>query len=161
MQPQQVLQEMLDRLGVKTKVEQSSQDGQILLQITTADPARLIGRQGQTLNQLQFLLNRILLRHEEQAPRVIVDCERYRQRERDEVLEAARAAADRVRRWGEPETIGPFSAVERHLICRQLASDAELEASAEGGADDAPQKIRIRVKPAPAATARPATPSHC
>lgn len=166
--PRQVLQEMLDRLGVKTKVEQRTQNGGVLLHIATADPGRLIGRQGQTLNQLQFLLNRILHRLDETVPKVIVDCERYRERERDELLKGALDAADRVRRWGEPVVIGPFNPADRETIQRYLEHDPELEAVSETGDDEGLKKMQIRVRkttatrvvPAPAASAPPAAPSR-
>lgn len=160
---------MLDRLGVKTKVEQRTQNGSLVLHIATADPARLIGRQGQTLNQLQFLLNRILHRLDETVPKVIVDCERYRERERDELIKAALDAADRVRRWGEAVPIGPFGAADRETIFKYLEHDPELEAVSETGDDEGLKKMLIRIKtktpprvaPAPAAGVPPATPSRC
>ena len=58
----EILQKMLDGLGLHTKVEQFTMDGSTLLHIATAEPGRLIGKHGQTLSQLQFLLNRILQR---------------------------------------------------------------------------------------------------
>jgi spoIIIJ-associated protein len=76
--PREVLQKMLDGLDLQTKVEVFNMDGSTLLHIATVEPGRLIGKHGQTLSQLQFLLNRILQRGNPEAPRVIVDCERYR-----------------------------------------------------------------------------------
>jgi spoIIIJ-associated protein len=145
--PQATLQTMLDRLGFHTKVEQSRQDTDILLHIATVDPGSLIGKQGQTLNQLQFLLNRLLLRADPNAPRVIVDCERYREGERDQLIRKALDAADHVRRWGEPVTIGPFRSFDRRIIHQHIENDPELEAvSEDGGEEGAPKKMLIRVK---------------
>ena len=98
----EILQKMLDGLGLHTKVEQFTMDGSTLLHIATAEPGRLIGKHGQTLSQLQFLLNRILQRMNPDAPRVTVDCERYRERQRDDILKKVVEAADKVRRWGDP-----------------------------------------------------------
>lgn len=145
--PKAALQTMLDKLGFHTKVEQYKQDDEILLHIATVDPGSIIGKQGQTLNQLQFLLNRMLLRADPNAPRVIVDCERYREGERDQLIRKALDAADRVRRWGEPVTIGPFRAFDRRIIHKHIENDPELEAiSEEGGEEGAPKKMLIRVR---------------
>ncbi len=145
--PKTILQTMLDRLGLQTKVEQYTQDDAPLLHIATADPGRLIGRGGQTLDQLQFLLNRILQRADPDAPRVIVDCERYRERERDELIKKALEAVDKVRRWGDPVTIGPFSAFERRIIHRHIERDPELEAiSEETGEEGGRKRMVIRIK---------------
>ena len=133
--PQQVLQKMLDGLGLQTKVERYTMDGSTLLHIATVEPGRLIGKHGQTLNHLQFLVNRILQRADPDAPRVIVDCERYRERQRDDLLKIVLEAADRVRRWGDAVHIGPFSAFERRIIHLHMQRDPELEAVSEGEED--------------------------
>lgn len=148
--PREVLQKLLDGLGLQTKVEQYSMDGSTLLHIATVDPGRLIGKHGQTLSQLQFLLNRVLQRLNPDAPRVIVDCERYRERQRDEILKKVLDAADGVRRWGEPVRIGPFNPFDRRIIHLHMEHDGELEAVSEGEEDGGMKRlvIRVRVKPA-------------
>ena len=149
--PQEVLQKMLDGLGLQTKVEIFQMDDAPLLHIATAEPGRLIGKHGQTLSQLQFLVNRILQRASADAPRVIVDCERYRERQRDDILKKVLEAADRVRRWGDSVKIGPFNAFDRRVIHLHMEKDRELEAVSEGEGDEAGMKrmiIRVREKPA-------------
>ena len=149
--PRAALQTMLDGLGLQTKVEAVTMDGSTLLHIATVEPGRLIGKHGQTLSQLQFLLNRILQRMHPEAPRVIVDCERYRERQRDDILKKVLDAADRVRRWGEAVKIGPFNAFDRRVIHQHMERDRELEAVSEGEGDEAGMKkmiIRVREKPA-------------
>ena len=149
--PRQVLQKMLDGLGLQTKVEQHTVDGSTVLHIATAEPGRLIGKGGQTLSQLQFLVNRILQRTTPAAPRVIVDCERYRERQRDDILKKVVEAADKVRRWGDPVEIGPFSAYDRRIIHLRVQRDPELEAISEGEEDGGRKKMIVRVKTKPAA----------
>ena len=149
--PRAALQTMLDGLGLQTKVEAFTMDGSTLLHIATVEPGRLIGKHGQTLSQLQFLLNRILQRMSPDAPRVIVDCERYRERQRDDILKKVVEAADKVRRWGDPVRIGPFTAFDRRVIHLHMEKDRELEALSEGEGDEGGMKkmvIRVREKPA-------------
>jgi spoIIIJ-associated protein len=149
--PRDVLQKMLDGLGLQTKVEVFTMDGSTLLHIATVEPGRLIGKHGQTLSQLQFLLNRIIQRANPDAPRVTVDCERYRERQRDDILKRVADAADQVRRWGDAVTIGPFNAFDRRVIHLHMEKDRELEAVSEGEGDEAGMKkmiIRVREKPA-------------
>ncbi len=130
--PKDTLQKMLDGLGLQTSVEQKAQDDSIFLHIRTDEAGRLIGKQGQALSQLQFLLNRILQRADPAAPRVIVDCENYHQRQHDELLQKVSEAADKVRRWGEPLHFGPFNAFDRRLVHQHFANDPEIEAISEG-----------------------------
>jgi spoIIIJ-associated protein len=155
--PRAVLQAMLDGLGLQTKVERVTLDDGALLHIATADPSRLIGKHGQTLHQLQFLLNRILARGNPDVAPVIVDCERYRERQRDELMQQVLAAANQVRRWGEPVAIGPFGSFDRRVIHQHFEHDAELEVVSEGAEsaeDGGRQKLRIRIRQQPAAAPR-------
>ena|SRR2546422_8059588 len=148
--PQQVLQKLLDSLGLQTKVERYTMDGSTLLHIATVEPGRLIGKHGQTLDHLQFLVNRIVQRADPSAPRVIVDCERYRERQRDDLLKIVLDAADRVRRWGDPVHIGPFSAFDRRIIHQHMLRDPELEAVSESEEEGGRKKMTICVKAKPA-----------
>ncbi len=147
--PSEVLQKILNGLGLQTKVDHLAVDGTPLLQITTAEPGRLIGKHGQTLGHLQFLVNRILQRHDANSPKVIVDCEHYRERANDELIRRALDAANRVRRWGDAVHIGPYSAFERRVIHQHFAHDYELEAVSEEGDETGRKKMTIRVRQTP------------
>jgi spoIIIJ-associated protein len=147
--PTEVLQKILDGLGVQSKVEQHNMDGTPLLHIATAEPGRLIGKHGQTLGHLQFLVNRIIQRHDATAPKVIVDCERYRERANDELVQRAIEAAEKVRRWGDAVHIGPFAAFERRIIHQHFSRDYEIEAISEEGDEAGRKKMTIRVRQTP------------
>ena len=146
--PKDVVEKILAGLAISGTVEQSLLDGAPFLHITTPDPGRLIGKQGQTLSQLQFLVNRILQRHDLQAPRVTIDCEHYRDHQHDDILRQAREAAEKVRRWGESVHLGPLALFDRRIIQQYFEHDRELEAISEPGADAAKKKLTIRVRSA-------------
>lgn len=145
--PQEVLQKILEGLGIPATIEQSVVEGAPYLHITTPDPGRLIGKQGQTLSSLQFLVNRILQRKDLNAPRVTVDCEHYRNRQEDDKLKEVIEVGDRVRRWGDPAKIGPYAAAERQTIQEHFARDFELEAVTDAGDEAEKQMMTIRIRP--------------
>jgi spoIIIJ-associated protein len=147
--PRQVLQKLLDGLGLQTKVEEMTMDGAKFLHIATVEPGRLIGKHGQTLGHLQFLLNRILQRADKNAPHITIDCERYRERQHDEILKDVSEAADRVRRWGDPVRIGPYGAFDRRLIHQYIERDAELEIVSEDEELGGRKKMILRVRQTP------------
>ena len=155
-EPKEVLQKLLDGLGLQTTVEQHNLDGDLLLHISTAEPGRLIGKHGQTLSQLQFLVNRILQRAGPDAPRVTIDCEHYRERQRDDVLHIAIGAAEKVRRWGDPARIGPFNAFDRRVIHLHFQADPEIEAISEGEEDGGLKRMIVQLKTKPVAAPTPA-----
>src|SRR5690242_4008303 len=101
-QPKDTLETLLHLLGFDTKVEEQHMDeGGLLLDVKTDDPGRLIGRKGQTLADLQYLLNRLLFQQDPQSPKVTVDVAGYRAQARDELVGKAKEAAEKVRRWGD------------------------------------------------------------
>jgi len=131
--PKELLELLLGHLGFVFEVEESHEPAdrgeRLRLNIRTRDPGRLIGRDGRTLDEIEYLLNRLVDREEEQeghaqhGPRIVVDVEGYRRKEQDDFLAAIRAKADRVRETGRPETLPPMNAYERWVIHQAFAED--------------------------------------
>lgn len=144
--PKQVLGEMLHRLGIEGQVDQFKADDGLLLHIESAEGGRLIGKQGQTLSHLQFLLNRMLRKQDATAPHVIVDVCRYRERQRDLLIKHAQEQADRVRRWGDPVHLEAMSPYERRVIHQFYASDLEIETISEEGDEMGRKRITLRLR---------------
>src|SRR6266581_7751580 len=101
-EPKTTLEKILTLLGFSGTVEEHHMDDGLLLDVKTDDSGRLIGRQGQTLADLQYLTNRILFQQDPSVPKVTVDVGGYRLQAREALMKKAQEAADKVRRWGEP-----------------------------------------------------------
>ena len=145
--PVEVLQKMLDLLGIPAKVQQLPMDGDsVLLHIGTDDPGRLIGKGGQTLSQLQFLVNRMLQRMHPDSPHVVVDCESYREQQHEDILKKALEAAEKVRRWGEATTLGPLGALDRRVVQQHFDKDSELEVVTDDKEEGGRKKMTIRIR---------------
>ena len=100
--PKALLESILNNLGFETTVEEKDKDGSKVLDIQAPeDSGRLIGRKGQTLFDLQYILNRILFQQDENADKVLVDVAGYRFSEQDKLVDKAIKAAGQVRRWGD------------------------------------------------------------
>lgn len=92
----------------------------------------LIGRRGETLLALQFLVNLALARKYPGRGGVTVDIEHYRHRNEERIVEMARRMGDRVRQTGTPITLEPMSAAERRIVHLQFVDDPELETHSIG-----------------------------
>jgi spoIIIJ-associated protein len=125
--PKSTLEQLLQHLGFTVTVDALPLDDQLLLDIKTEDPGRLIGRQGQTLADLQYLLNRLLFRGDETAPKVMLDVGGYRLQARDQLIKRAREAADKVRRWGDIIELEPMNAFDRRIVHQTLKDDPDIE----------------------------------
>ncbi|MDE1170340.1 MAG: KH domain-containing protein [Verrucomicrobium sp.] len=126
--PREVLELMLGHLGLVFEIEESHDTARdrVLLNIRTREPARLIGRDGRTVDDLQYLLNRMIDRGEGDGGRIVVDVEGYRQKEEHEFLEQIRVRAERVRQTGETETLPPMNAYERWTVHQAFKDDPEV-----------------------------------
>lgn len=124
---------MLGHLGLVFEVEEIEQGGRSILNIHSRDAGRLIGRDGQTLEDLQYLLNRILNRNEEGVANVIVDIEGYRQKEKQDFLTRIREQAEQVRHTGQPLVLAPMNSFDRRLVHQAFVDDPEIATQSESG----------------------------
>ena len=126
--PQELLDTMLGYLGFAFDIQESvAEDGTITLQVYTAEAEPLIGREGQTLDDLQFLLNRLLQSKNRHAPRVIVDVEHHRAMRQDGFLHKIRVLADQVRQTGRPVQLEPMNSFDRRLVHNAFKDDAQIK----------------------------------
>lgn len=103
-------------------------DDGILLDVKADDDAgRLIGRQGQTLSDLQYITNRLLFQQDPAAPKAMVDVGGYRAQARDALVKRANDAAEKVRRWGDAVELEPMNAFDRRIVHQALKDDPDVE----------------------------------
>jgi spoIIIJ-associated protein len=125
--PQATLQTLLLHLGFEVTVAEQTVDDQLLLDIKSDDPGRLIGRNGQTLGDLQYILNRILFRGDERTPKVMLDVGGYRTQAREQLIKRAKDAAEKVRRFGDIIELEPMNAFDRRIVHQSLKDDPDIE----------------------------------
>jgi spoIIIJ-associated protein len=124
---------IVETLGVDADVVVHEEPETIVVTCSGPDVGLLIGRHGQTIDSIQYLLNVIAYRaHGEEKRDVVVDAEGYRAR-RQETLEAlADRVAERVRESGEREELEPMTAVERKVVHLRLKEVAGVGTTSEG-----------------------------
>ncbi len=125
--PKATLEQLLQTLGFTATVEEHHLEEGLLLEVKTDDSGRLIGRQGQTLSDLQYLLNRMIFQQDTTAPKVMVDVCGYRSQARDALVRKAKDAAEKVRRWGDVVELEPMNAFDRRIVHNVLKDDPGVE----------------------------------
>ncbi len=125
--PKATLEKLLDLLGFPATVEERQDEDGIMLDVKSEDSGRLIGRQGQTLADLQYIANRLLFQQDQNAPKVTVDVAGYRSQAREALVKKAQEAAEKVRRWGEIVELEPMTAYERRIVHQTLKDDPDIE----------------------------------
>jgi spoIIIJ-associated protein len=126
-QPKEILEKILSTLGFAATVEEHKLDGDLTLDVKTDESGRLIGRQGQTLADLQYIVNRILFQQDQSAPKVMLDVGGYRSQAREALVKKAKDAADKVRRWGDIVELEPMGSFDRRIVHHALRDDPDVE----------------------------------
>ena len=125
--PKEIVEKMLATLGFPATVAELQVAGDLMLDIKTEEAGRLIGRQGQTLADLQYLVNRILFQQDQTSPKVMLDVGGYRSQARDALIKKAKETADKVRRWGDALELEPLNALDRRIVHQALRDDPDVE----------------------------------
>jgi spoIIIJ-associated protein len=126
-QPKETLEKILSLLGFESAVDEHKMDDGILLDVKTEDAGRLIGRQGQTLSDLQYITNRLLFQQDPSAPKAMVDVGGYRAQAREALVKRAHEAAEKVRRWGDAVELEPMNAFDRRIVHQAMKDDPDVE----------------------------------
>ena len=123
----ELLDTMLGYLGFVVQIEETkNESGSPTLQIYTEEADRLIGRDGETLDAIQFLLNRLLQGKDPDAPKWVVDCEMYRSMREDKIVHHVKQLAERVRLSGRPLQLEPMNSYERRIVHEAFKNDPEV-----------------------------------
>jgi len=126
--PKALLDSILKNLGFDVAIEEKENDGSKVLDLKAPDDSgRLIGRKGQTLFDLQYILNRLLFQSNENAEKVQIDVAGYRFEEQDKLASKAKKAAEQVRRWGDIVELEPMNSYDRRIIHNALKDDPDIE----------------------------------
>ena len=137
-----VLQKLLDLMEVSASITPSvgfliegveeATSSSIVLDIEGEDPGILIGRRGQTLVSLQYVVRLIVGNQTGVRLPIIVDVEGYKRRRCEALQALAWRIAEQVRSNGEPFALEPMSAFDRRIIHLTLANDPDVATESTG-----------------------------
>ena len=138
---------ILEAAGVNvTRTLRSAHDpesGGPIIDLAGEDSGLLIGRRGQTLQALQFLVN-LIVRKQFDGVRVVLDVENYRQRREASLREMATKIAERVAQTNRRITLEPMPPADRRIIHTTLTDHPSVATESTGEGDG--RKVTIRPK---------------
>lgn len=126
------LEEILALIPVEATVAASHGEGRITLRVQGDRSGLLIGRKGNTLDALQFLVNKIVSKALDKKIDVVIDSENYRRRREDSLTQLALKMGDKAKRIKKPVTTNPMNPHDRRLIHLALQDDEDLETRSRG-----------------------------
>jgi spoIIIJ-associated protein len=130
-----LLEALLAKMGLEADVVASEDEERVSLEIKGPETGLVIGKKGQTLDAIQYLVNRMAsmeLADGAQGKPIHVDAEGYRSRRAESLVELAHRLAEKARRTGRPVEVDPMSPADRRVIHVALAGAAGLTTQSEG-----------------------------
>ena len=130
----EVLQAILERIPVTVEINADTVDGSVYLDIKGDGSGLLIGKRGQTLDALQFIVNKIVNKFNPPGQKVdiIVDTENYRERKKENLREVALRAGEKAKKSYKPVPLEPMPASERRIVHMILAEDRDVYTKSYG-----------------------------
>ncbi len=121
------------RMGLDFPVTVKKEDDEyIIVEIEGDGSGILIGKGGQTLNALQYLINKALNKNGSARRRILIDTENYREKREMSLSALALKLGEKAKRTRKPVTVNPMNAHDRRIIHLALQDDKELVTKSRG-----------------------------
>jgi spoIIIJ-associated protein len=128
-----ILSQILELMRERSEITTTEEDSEgIELAIKGDGSGLLIGRHGQTLDSLEYLVNRILARRVKDAVPITVDTESYRERRRRQLHRMALSMAEQTKREHAPVTLDPMPPRDRRIVHLALKDDPLITTRSTG-----------------------------
>ncbi len=131
-QAKELLDGILQRMSLQCRVTIREEADTIVLNIEGNDSGLLIGRRGQNLDALQYILNKALNKSDNERKLIMVDSEEYRKRREESLLGLAERIRQKVKKNHKPVSISHMSAHDRRIIHLALQEDESLTTKSRG-----------------------------
>lgn len=130
----QLVDAVVEGMGVDADIAVSVVDDELHVTISGEDLEALVGRDGQVIDALQYLLNQASMRGtgEERPPRVVLDVDGYRERRRVQLERLAMHAADEAVKYGEEIELDPMTPHDRRIVHLAIADRDDIVTRSEG-----------------------------
>jgi spoIIIJ-associated protein len=140
----ELLAKIFNSMDIKVNMEVTSREEHVIINLIGSDLGILIGRRGETLDALQYLVNLAANKNVETRTRFIIDVEGYRERREDTLKKLAQRLAEKAIRKGQNVILEPMNPHERRVIHTALQNNKSVETYSQG--DEPYRKIIISPK---------------
>jgi spoIIIJ-associated protein len=118
----QALERMAKAISSETTIDTQKSAQRIIYKINGGNSGILIGKRGQTLEALQYLVEKIVNKQSEKRIRILVDVKGYLQNRKSNLQKMATRMADKAKKINKPVTIGQMNAHDRRIVHMHLKS---------------------------------------
>ncbi|MCT4565168.1 MAG: protein jag [Maledivibacter sp.] len=140
----QFLEKVLDSMKIPAVFKTKLTNNSLHIDIMGKDSAILIGRRGQTLDSLQYLVSLVVNSGDSDYVRVILDTENYRAKREQTLIKLANKLAYKVKKYKKSITLDPMNPYERRIIHSALQNNPSIGTKSQG--DEPNRKVVIFLK---------------
>lgn len=129
------LKQMIEDMGIDCDIESRTEGNMIKFNILCSqesDIGIIIGKRGETLDSLQYIVNLVTNRNADTYIRVILDCNQYRSKRERSLQKLARRLADKAIQTGRDIKLEPMNPYERRIIHTYLQNDENVNTFSQG-----------------------------
>ena len=126
------LEDVFDKMNIVGKITTRLDGKDLYVSVDGADMAVLIGRRGQTLDSLQYLVSLVVNKDREDYIRVVLDTENYREKRKDTLEKLANRLAYKAKKMRKDIILEPMNPYERRIIHSSLQSNPYVSTRSEG-----------------------------
>ena len=126
------LREMFIAMGIIVNIETELKEKQLLINLSGDDMGILIGKRGQTLDSIQYLVNLVVNKGNAPYLSITIDTENYRQRRKDTLESLAYNLAKKVKQTGKKVVLEHMNPYERRIIHSSLQNNKYVTTYSEG-----------------------------
>ena len=119
-------------MEVEIKVTENKEEKTLDIELVGDDMGVLIGKRGQTLDSLQYLVSLVVNKYSDEYIRVKIDTENYRERRKETLENLAKNIAYKVKRTRKTVSLEPMNPYERRVIHSALQNDRYVTTHSEG-----------------------------
>ncbi|MBW2370844.1 MAG: Jag N-terminal domain-containing protein [Deltaproteobacteria bacterium] len=127
-----ILQKLLNQLTDDATIQVQTDDERVVFHVKGGNSAVLIGKRGQTLEAIQYLVEKIVNKHSEARVRLQVDVAGYLESKKINLEQRANRLADKVKRDGKPVTVGEMNVYDRKIVHMALKNDQQVRTQSMG-----------------------------
>lgn len=128
----QFLESVFDKMNIAGKIQTSMDGKDLYVSVEGTDMAVLIGRRGQTLDSLQYLVSLVVNKDRDDYIRVVLDTENYREKRRETLEKLASRLAYKARKMRKDIILEPMNPYERRIIHSALQGNPYVSTRSEG-----------------------------
>lgn len=134
---QAALEGLIRHMRARARVNLTAErEDEVELAVSGLDASLLVGKKGQTLDALQYVVNRMVGKRLGERKRVVIDSDGYRERREASLVELARRLSEKARSEGKTVALNPMSARDRRIIHLTLKDEPRVSTRSEGQGEE-------------------------